>query len=380
MRCASSNTLCLVAVLALATVALMPDISHAATDADFVSKLVKEFYAKTSTWEPTLKKYALLVFRWLVILEVCFLGIKAALNRDQVADIFKQFVMLLLAAGFFLAVINNYQAWSWNLINGLKQIGAELGASQTASDSPFLAGMKLVELILSKLSAWSPGNSVALLIAALVVIVCFALLSAQVVLIKCEAMIAMMAALILVGFGGSAFLRDYAVNAIRYVLSVAFKLFVMQLVVSIGVRFIESFNTATAELQDIFVVIGASIVLLALVKSLPDVISGIISGSHVNGGSILGAAAAVGGAALGAGAMAIAGGQTAQNVRDAAKVANMEGKSGLGKLGGIASSLWGARQDAKSAGEKMLSTRTRSEMQERLGRAAMDKNKPNGGK
>ena len=31
-----------------------------------------------------------------------------------------------------------------------------------------------------------------------------------------------MAALILVGFGGSAFLRDYAVNAIRYVLAVAF--------------------------------------------------------------------------------------------------------------------------------------------------------------
>lgn len=69
-----------------------------------------------------------------------------------------------------------------------------------------------------------------------------------------------------------------------------------------------------------------------------------------------------------------------QNVRDAAKVANMEGKSGLGKLSGMASSLWGARQDAKSAGEKMLSTRTRSEMQERLGRTAMDKNSPKDGK
>lgn len=373
MRCASSKTLCLVAVLALATVSLMPDISHAATDADFVSKLVKEFYAKTSTWEPTLKKYALLVFRWLVILEVCFLGIKAALNRDQVADIFKQFVMLLLAAGFFLAVINNYQAWSWNLINGLKQIGAELGASQAASDSPFLAGMKLVELILSKLSAWSPGNSVALLIAALVVMVCFALISAQVVLIKCEAMIAMMAALILVGFGGSAFLRDYAVNAIRYVLSVAFKLFVMQLVLGIGIAFIEGFSTSTAELQDIFVVIGASVVLLALVKSLPDVCAGIINGSHVSSGAALTAsAAAVGGAAIGA---VVAGSNTVQNVRDAAKVAGMEGATGMGKAASVAKSLWGARQDAKTSGEKDLSTRTRSEMQERLERARMGKNK-----
>jgi type IV secretion system protein TrbL len=162
----------------------------------------------------------LLVFRWLLILEVCFLGIKAALNRDQLPDIIKQFVMLLLMAGFFLAVINNYREWTWNLIDGLKQIGVELSSGQYASDSPFITGMKLVKLILDKLSVWSPGNSIALLIAALVVIVCFALISAQVVFVKCEAMIAMMASLILVGFGGSSFLKEYAVNALRYALSV----------------------------------------------------------------------------------------------------------------------------------------------------------------
>lgn len=367
--CIGAAVLCLLAFSLLA-----PATAHASADADFVSKLVKEFYTKTSAWEPTLRKYALLVFRWLLILEVCFLGIKAALNRDQVADIFKQFVMLLLAAGFFLAVINNYQEWSWNLINGLKGIGMQLSSSQVDSDTPFLAGMKLVKLILSKLSVWSPGNSIALLVAALVIIVCFSLISAQVVVIKCEAMIAMMAALLLVGFGGSAFLRDYAVNAIRYVLSVAFKLFVMQLVLTVGVQFIASFNTAAAELQDIFVIIGASVVLLVLVKSLPDVVSGIIHGSHVNGGNLLGAAAAVGGTALAAGALAVGGAQNIQNVKDAAKIANAEGKSGFGKLASMAGSMMGARKDAKTAGERSLGSRTRSEMQERMQKASMAAN------
>lgn len=93
--------LLLLAVLCLPPLAilLLPELAHAA-DEDFVSKLVHEFYNKTSTWEPTLKRYALVVFRGLVILEVCFLGIKAALNRDQLGDILKQFVMLLLMAGF----------------------------------------------------------------------------------------------------------------------------------------------------------------------------------------------------------------------------------------------------------------------------------------
>ena len=333
-----------------------------------MSKLVSSFYDKTSAWEPILKKYALLVFRWLLILEVCFLGIKAALNREQVGDIFKHFVMLLLMAGFFLAVINNYKEWSWNLIDGLKQIGFELSSPQYSSDSPFIAGMKIVNLILSKLSAWSPGNSVALLLVALI--------SAQVVFIKCEAMIAMMAALILVSFGGSSFLKDYAVNALRYVLAVAFKLFVMQLVLGVGLAFIQDFDTSTAELQDIFIVIGASIVLLALVKSIPDTCAGIINGSHVSGGAAITAAtAAVGGAVAGAVGGSIAAGRSAavttQNVKDASNIAGMEGKSGMGKGVSVARSMWGARQDAKTAGEKALATRSRSEMKERLERARM---------
>lgn len=364
--------LCLPALVLL----LLPEQAHAA-DEDFVSRLVREFYNKTSAWEPTLKRYALVVFRWLVILEVCFLGIKAALNRDQLGDILKQFVMLLLMAGFFMAVITYYKEWSWNLINGLGAIGRELTPGGYSSESPFLTGMQLVKLVLDKLSIWSPGNSIALLIAALVIIVCFALISAQVVFIKCEAMISMAAALILVAFGGSSFLKDYAVNAIRYVLAVAFKLFVMQLVLGVGIAFIEGFSTSTAELQDIFVVIGASVVLLALVKSLPDVCAGIINGSHVSSGAALTAsAAAVGGAAIGA---MVAGSNTVQNVKDASKLAGMDGASGLGKAAGMAKAMWGARQDAKSSGEKALSTRTRSEMQERLERARMGNDKKNNG-
>ena len=132
----------------------------------------------------------------------------------------------------------------------------------------------------------------------------------------------------------------------------------------------------TAELQDIFIVIGASIVLLALVKSIPDTCAGIINGSHVSGGAAITAAtAAVGGAVAGAVGGSIAAGRSAavttQNVKDASNIAGMEGKSGMGKGVSVARSMWGARQDAKTAGEKALATRSRSEMKERLERARM---------
>ena len=44
--------ICLPALVLL----LLPEQAFAA-DEDFVSKLVREFYTKTSTWEPTLKRY-----------------------------------------------------------------------------------------------------------------------------------------------------------------------------------------------------------------------------------------------------------------------------------------------------------------------------------
>jgi type IV secretion system protein TrbL len=79
------------------------------------------------------------------------------------------------------------------------------------------------------------------------------------------------------GFGGSSFLKDYAVIAIRYVLAVAFKLFVMQLVLGVGMPSLRDFPRPRRNIQDIFVVIGASVVLAGPVKSLPEVCAGIIN-------------------------------------------------------------------------------------------------------
>gem|GEM_PF-3816381 len=60
---------------------------------------------------------------------------------------------------------------------------------------------------------------------------------------------------------------------------------------------------------------------------------------------------------------------------EARATSTVEGKTGFGKAAHMAQTLWGARQDAKTSGEKALSTRTRSEMQERLERASMSQNK-----
>ena len=181
---------------------------------------------------------------------------------------------------------------------------------------------------------------------------CFALMTAQIVMIKCEAYIAMNAAVLLLGFGGSSLLKEYAINTMRYALSVAFKLFVMQLVVGIGMSFVNDFTSTDTELFDLLVLIGAAVVLLALVKTIPDVCAGIINGAHTgNGSSLMSTGAIVAGVGMAAGAAAAGGSASLArgvgSVRAAVQMAGYEGKTGWGKLGGAARNLMNANSAAR---------------------------------
>lgn len=354
-------------------VLVFPDSAFAALDnKTFLTKLVGSFKDETTRWTPVLRKYTLWLFKWLLTFEIAWMGIKLALGQEQIHAALKQFVMLLVVSGFFMACIMNYQEWMPTLQKGLQAIAVELGAPDTQTQGPFAAGLSVIEKILKKMSGWSPIDALGLLIAALVVLICFALITARVVLIKCEVVVAMAACMILMGCGATSLVRDYAVNALKYIIATAFKLFVMQLIIAVGVGVIVDFAAKTStEWQDLFVVIGASVVLLALINTLPETCAGIISGSNLGGSSGVGlgaAAAAVGGAAVGAVGGAMAAGSA---TRSASKIADLAGATGLGKVGHMAMNLMSAGGEAKA----QRSTRS-GIMAERL-EAAKQKNKGN---
>ncbi len=350
----SGKSWSIAALLSVLMLCLIPGSAFAASPSTgTISEMVSTFHSKTSAWGTTLEQFAYSLFRWAIMLDIALFGIRMALQRSQVQDILAQFVMTLLFAGFIAAAISHYDTWSWNLIDGLASTAESLGASSSASDAPFLTGCAIVSGILEKLSITSPVDSLAYVVCALVTLVSFALMTARILCVKCEAMIAMNASVILLGLGGSSIFKEYAVNVMRYVLSVAFKLFVMQLLLGLGISFITDLELAEATMQDIFVVIGVSIVLLALVKTIPDACAGIINGSHVSGGHALTATAgAVLGAAVGgaAGAAAMSGGaaQGALNVRAASKLAGESGATGWGKLGHVAHNLFTAHRQARA--------------------------------
>ena len=327
--------------------------TFAAGEATIVSDIVTSFHNELSKYEAVMLKYAKLLFYWCAALEVAFLGIKMALGASDIKDIFKNFVMILLGAGFFMAVINNYHEWSWNIINGLKAIAGEATTLVDAADKPFTVGLDLAKQLFKKIGITEPIDSLVFILAGMAILFCFALITLQIIIIKCECIVAMCASAILLGLGATSFFRDYAINALRYVFAVAFKLMTMQLVMGVGINFITRLQVEeTLDWGQIGVTICFCVIYYSLLKTLPDIVAGIINGSHVGTGNALSSTVAtMGAAAMGAGALGLAG---ARNVGLAVKTARTEGASGVGgTIRGAASHLWGAsREAAHNKGER----------------------------
>ena len=291
-------------------------------------------------------KYAKIIFYWCAVLEVAWMSIKKALGSSDMGDMFKEFCLIFLACGFFLAVINNYHTWSWNLINGLKSIAGEATTIYDASDKPFTVGLSLAKVLFNKTQWYDPMESLAYILAGMAILFCFALITMQIILIKCECIVAMCAASILIGLGATSFFREYAINTLRYVFSVAFKLMTLQLVLGVGINFISQLQ-ATGDLTwgEIGVVISFCIIFFCLVKTLPDVVAGIIQGSHVSTGNGLTSTVTAMGAGLAGLGMAAGAGMA--NVGRAAQAARAQGAEGIGgMMAGTASNLFGASREA----------------------------------
>lgn len=342
-------------ILAAFAVVFLPSLARAANEVapqpDTLSQMLTAFHDKAREWGDVAQSGALSLFRILLILDVGWMGIRMALKQASVKEIATEFIKLLLFAGFMYALVLHYADWASSIIEGLTGLAVRAGAPIAEPAAILGKAIELVATVFDNLP-WS-YKSLGFIICCIVICICFALIAAQVMLVKCESYIVLNAGMILLGFGGSQFTRNFATNFIRYALSVAVKLYVMQMLVYLGMDFFKNMVNTTVNVQSLLVIIGMAVVFLALVQSIPDIVSGIINGSHVSTGQAINSAVT----AVSAGTIAATKGvvnATGGGVRgvsalqEAAGYANAEGATGLKKAGHMASTIYRAAKASRA--------------------------------
>ena len=314
----------------IASFALVPAISNAATvSPEALNAIPDLFQARFQGMQGTLLGYARSLFMILAGIEFSYAMISIAFKRGDLGDISAALVQQILFIGLGLFIIQN----GANIGNLIVQSFGEAGGSAATSVggssglSPadvFSSGMALGQAMLDKMTITELGDSIVMGITAIVTMVVFALIVAMMIMTLVAAWGISTMSVLFLGFAGSRWTKDVAYKAIIGVFGVGAKLFVMQIIVGVGQTLFMDFAAAGIDdINDGIIMLGFSVVMLALVKVIPDMVQSLISGASFSGGGAL--AGAMADMAAGTGASMSALGTAGEGIAGAGMAINSAG-------------------------------------------------------
>jgi P-type conjugative transfer protein TrbL len=356
-------------------------ISNAASAAiapsGVLDEVASKFLIESSGWATKITAYATWLFWTLATISMVWTFGFMALRKADIGEFFAEFLRFTITTGFFWWLLSNGPAMALSIIDSLRTIGAEAGGlpRELTPSRPIDIAFNIIAKAGKSYSITSPMDNLSIFLTTLAILACMAVVAANVLLALVNAWVLAYAGIFVLGFGGSRWTSDIAMNYFRSVTGIALKLMTMTLLIGVAISIMDGYHADLAEgasIRELLVIFVVSLVLVVLIHSIPNMIAGLIpgggaaasAGSSFSAGAIAGAAvgaaaaAASGGAALAAGATQAAGGASAlmAAVQKASGAAESGGSSlaaalggGSGGEGGGSSSLAEAMGDGASS-------------------------------
>lgn len=342
---------------------LISNSSYAAIDnAGLLDTVLARYSAAASTWAAEISSRATWLFWLLVTISMVWTFGFMALRRADLGEFFAEFIRFTIFTGFFWWLLINGPDFANSIILSMRQIGGNAtGSGHALSPSGIVdIGFVVLDRVLSESSIWSPVDSAVGIIIALVILVILALIGVNMLILLISGWILAYAGIFYLGFGGSRWTSDIAINYFKTVLGIAMQLLTMVLLVGIGQSILtEYYNNMSGgvEFGEMAVLLIVAVVLLSLVNKLPQLIAGVITGASVGGqgigsfgaGAAIGAAGALGAAAAMGGAMTAATAANASGGAQAIMSAISKAQDNVSSGNDILSSLGGGASQAASA-------------------------------
>jgi len=276
--------------------------------------LLDKFQQVASTWTTVIADYANWLFWGLVLISMVWTFGMMAMQGEGLTGVLAEIVRFFAVIGFFYYLLINGPSISQSIINSMRQLAANaLGLNTGISPSSIVdIAFAILTKVSSAASIWSPMISTIMITVAIIVLVVMSLIAINMLIMLVSTWVLCYAGVILLGFGGSKWTSDIAINYLRTVLSIGIQLFTMTLIIGIGQSFIDQYFSLikddVPDLNSLIVLLLASIILLVLTNKLPLLLSGVVGGASLQGISGFGAGMITGAAATaisGAGAMAM---------------------------------------------------------------------------
>ncbi len=279
--------------------------------------IIAAFKAQTITWEPIIYNLTLSLFWGLVVISFTWTFIQMVI-KDGVGlvDVIAELTRRVLLIGFSIWMMQNAPDLARTLIKSFTEIGSRIsgGAVNFSPSNVFELGLNIMAIAWDSTTLTEPVNMLVMFLASIIIMICFALMAMEMTVLIVSGFIIVSGGIVAMGFLGSDWTRDNAINYFTAVLGVAFKMFVMQLVFITGYSFIETWGAALTEDSantDYLALIGVCIVFAGMMREIPQMASTLASGRFTMAGggvqsSLRNVGSGVAGAALLAGGAGMA--------------------------------------------------------------------------
>jgi type IV secretion system protein TrbL len=255
--------------------------------------ILTSFKVATESWQSSLAGFAITLFWILAAIEFSWAAIQLAFRGADLGEWLSALVNQVMFIGFFAALLQFSAEWASAIIASFQQAANIAGGAGLLRPSDiFDVGIRLATSLYDASSNWNIVHNLVLVIAGFFILIAFGLITAYLIVALVESFIVISAGVLFMGFGGSRWTKDYAVRIFQYCMSIGAKLFVIQLLAGLMIAVVEPWaslaqgtsSLSAAPLTSIFVLVGISIIFVAIVSIIPQMVQTLINGSGVAGG------------------------------------------------------------------------------------------------
>lgn len=323
----------------------------ALTNEGLLDDVMTEFLSHAARWQEKMTIAASWLFWTLTIISMVWTFGTMALRKADIGEFFSELVRFTMFTGFFWLALTEGPTYALSIIESLSKLGMDASGTTVTKPSGIVdIGFRIFAQALYKMSYWSPMRSLIGISLSFGILLLLTVIAVNMLLLYIAAYLLAYAGIFFLGFGGSRWTSDMAINYYKTVLGLAAQIMTMILIIGIGYDMLSKFysrmDTVTLSFNELGVLIVFCTTLLLLSNRLPSLVSGIISGASVGNsggignfgaGAIIGAAMTAAGAAMTVGAAAIgaigAGASAAAKGVSAIKEAFMKSSETLSSLG-----------------------------------------------
>ena len=327
------------------------DTSHAAlNNMGIMDTVLQKYKTAAASWASVIQERATWLFLALMTISIVWTFFPLMFHRSSFPEIFGEMIRFCAFCGFFLWLLNNGPAIADAIILSMRKIGAQAAGKDMLYPSGILdIGFNLFSKTLKDFSVLEIGEYIVTVLISAGVVIILALIAINMLLQLCAAWVLAYAGIFFLGFGGSKWTSDMAINYFKTVLGLGASLMTMTLLVGVGTEIINEAQakmSAGIKLEELVILLVYALTLLLLVDKLPSMVSGIITGAGIGsmGVGSFGAGAAMGAAQTAAAGVSLAGSVAKNGVlgaagavaagRAAMQAAAMQGMGSTGGQGG----------------------------------------------